>query len=239
MELTARFGRPTDQLTVQYTTPTRRWTTDTKLYAVRRVKLLKLAKEKCSKKQRNWESINLLGIWEIIVDLLVQYIEYNIQEIPAKGIWMNDFHSKLTQFLKLKTWKPKFKRKKKEKKKAVHHVKKKNPVTRAGNLSAKLLLGCLVNLVFDRNTITETLYDRTIARLELQYERKERTPLKHRLCHDPRHQQLQLQLLWYKIQKSHGGSRFQQSIQEFSSCCRNGRCSLTVERIRHELVVMK
>lgn len=33
--LTARFGRPTPQLIRQYTTPTRRWITDTKLYKVR------------------------------------------------------------------------------------------------------------------------------------------------------------------------------------------------------------
>lgn len=70
---------------------------------------------------------DLLWIWEIVVNLLVEYVEDNIQKIPASE---NDQIP--TLFLMINPYQE-----------MMHHyqVKKKKPVTRAGNLWAKLFLG--------------------------------------------------------------------------------------------------
>lgn len=114
IELTARLGRPTAQLTRQYTTPTRRCMTETKLQEGKDGWSCVGTKHAKSKKSAltienvneaelnsgisidssNWKSINapqrkwiskdnILWIREIIIDLLVQYVEDDIQEVPA------------------------------------------------------------------------------------------------------------------------------------------------------------
>lgn len=84
LKLTARFGRPTPQETRQYTTPTRRCTTETKLQKIYKnfklswgIKFFRSHNNFNIMKMKHCER-SILWIWEIIVDFLVEYIEDDI-----------------------------------------------------------------------------------------------------------------------------------------------------------------
>lgn len=126
MLLTARLGRPTDQLIKQYTTPTNKCITDTKLKKRQHYNINFLSQYKLNWYQKqiqysdsilNWTNNriwfdhkftkfpilwlilnfnqetnkhkckcvkkNLLGIREVIIDLLVKDVENHIQEVPV------------------------------------------------------------------------------------------------------------------------------------------------------------
>ena len=83
-EITARLGRPTDQLMRQYMTPTTRWMSDTKLQEAVEVWVITRCNGWFWVKQVKASVFDLLWVGEVVVDLLVEDVEYDVEEVPAE-----------------------------------------------------------------------------------------------------------------------------------------------------------
>ena len=79
---TARFGIPKLQPMRQYSTPIKRWLTDTKLQQVQ--VLYVIANGASMKDRMHTYPGNILWIGEVVEDLLVEDVKYYIQKIPAR-----------------------------------------------------------------------------------------------------------------------------------------------------------